>query len=201
MISMLIHVSDWLAAHNDWSGWFATVNNSFSPMCSLNFSFMGGVGKQAHWYLNFDVTHWYLCWVTYLEYQWRWRCSKELTSFAMTWRNTDLSYSSCELYDEGDKVMIPAFLCQSCPNMTRCIASIGIPASYQFLWLLFCSNSLYELQALHSRWMMELGEKWVIIRDGESMFYTSQLYIHWQYFSRLFLAGWRGGHLLVPLLM
>ncbi len=43
---MLIHVSDWLAAHNDWSGWFATVNNSFSPMCSLNFSFMGGVGKQ-----------------------------------------------------------------------------------------------------------------------------------------------------------
>ncbi len=57
---MLIHVSDWLAAHNDWSGWFATTVNSFSPMCNLNFSFMGGVGKQAHWYLNFDVTHWYL---------------------------------------------------------------------------------------------------------------------------------------------
>jgi hypothetical protein len=36
----------WLANHNDWSSWF-TVSNSLPPICSPNFSFMGGVEKKV----------------------------------------------------------------------------------------------------------------------------------------------------------
>jgi hypothetical protein len=30
--------------------------NTFSPMCNLNFSFMGGVGNKQIRYINFDMT-------------------------------------------------------------------------------------------------------------------------------------------------
>jgi hypothetical protein len=89
---------------------------------------MGGVGNKQIGYMNLRCDKYLLLGHIRRKYQWRWRCSKDhLTSFAMTWPDTQYRFSHiclAKLYDEGDRHQ-PSSCASLCPNMTRCITSIS----------------------------------------------------------------------------